>query len=336
MPIVEGTQTAEQIAAGNKAGEETRQKLASKIMDNKVFKSLEIPVEEETQTEEQEQTEEEEQTQEEEAGEEQTEEAAEEEEEAQEEEAGEDGDEETMIPRSKVQARIDRLTAENKRLKAVAESKAISKATEEAASVDEQTKALRAMSTSELDALKDQVEDAKFEAYSAKDTKKLQELRVLAKKIDETVRTAPIRFANAQAAAYNRKADELAQGVSPKELEVAAPKIVAMAREIYQRYPKLQNDVEGQAIALEIAADKYKELSKYSLTKGSVNNLKSQVNKLKTKTSLDTRASKSSGDSSVVETLRKNASGGTQRDKVALIKGDPRFNVDAMIPAEYK
>lgn len=334
MPIVEGTQTADQITAGNKQGEETRQKLASKIMDNKVFQSLELPViEEEAPVEETEEN----LGEQEEAGEEEGQEAPEEGEEAQgDEETEELGDEETMIPKSKVQARIDRLTAENKRLKAVAESRAINKAAEENASVDDQTKQLRAMSGPELDALKDQVEDAKYEAYAAKDAKKLQELRVLAKKIDETVRTAPIRFAQAQTVAYNRKADELSQGIAPKDLEVAAPKIVAMAKEIYQRYPKLQSDVEGQAIALEIAADKYKELSKYSLTKGSVNNLKSQVNKLKTKTSLDTRSSKSTGDSSVVETLRKNASGGNQRDKVALIKGDPRFNVDAMIPAEYK
>lgn len=332
MPIVEGTQTAAQIAAGNEAGEKTRQALASKIMDNKVFQSLEIPTLEEEQVQPEEVPEEE--ASQEESDDTQEESSNDEGEETQSDES--EDEDETMVPKSKVQARIDRLTAENKRLKALQESRAINKASEESASVDEQTKQLRAMSNTELEALKDQVEDAKFEAYTNKDTKKLQELRSLAKKIDDTVRTAPARFVQAQTVAYNRKADELAIGIPEKDLEVAAPKIVAMAKEIYARYPKLQSDVEGQAIALEIAADKYKELSKYSLTKGSVNNLKSQVNKLKTKTSLDTRPSKSTGDSNVVEVLRKNASGGSQRDKVALIKGDPRFNVDAMIPVEYK
>lgn len=345
MPIIEGTQTADEITAGNVAGEATRQKLASKIMENKVFQSLEIPIGEEEESEvapnvrkkREEETEEETPTEEEDSTEEETEEAAEEEQEeeqAQEEEVEDEN--ETMVPKSKVQARIDRLTAENKRLKALAENKAINKANEEAASVDDQTKQLRAMTPAEIDALKDQVEDAKFEAYAAKDTKKLGELRTLAKKIDDTIRTGPARFAQAQTVAYNRKADELAQGVPLKELEVAAPKIVAMAREIYQRYPKLQQDVEGQAIALEIAADRYKELSKYSLQKTSVNNLKSQVNTLKKKTSLATNQSKSTGDSDVVQNLRKQASGGTTRDKLNLVKSDPRFNVDAMIPAEYR
>lgn len=332
MPIQEKTQTSEEIAAGNKQGEETRQKLANKIMDNKVFQSLEIPTGEELPNPEKEEISED-QPQEEESTEEQTEEVAEEQEEAQEEV---EEDDETMVAKSKVQARIDRLTAENKRLKAVAESRDLNRATEESASLDNQTKQLRAMSAEQLDALRDQVEDAKFEAHTAKDAKKLGELRTLAKKIEETVRTAPVRFSQAQAAAYNRKADELSQGIAPKDLEIAAPKIVAMAREIYQRYPKLQSDVEGQAIALEIATDKYKELSKYSLTKGSVNNLKSQVNTLKKKTSLATTQSKSTGDSDVIQNLRKQASGGTTKDKVALVKNDPRFNVDSMIPAEYK
>lgn len=331
MPVQEKTQTSDEIAAGNRQGEETRKSLASKIMDNKVFQSLEIPTEETTETEETEKEEEttEEETQEEELSEETT----EEEEETQDEV---EDDNETMVAKSKVQARIDRLTAENKRLKALAENKAINKAAEETASVDEQTKQLRAMTAAEIDLLKDQVEDAKFEAYAAKDTKKLGELRALAKKIDDTIRTAPARFIQAQAAAYNRKADELAQGVPLKELEVAAPKIVQMARAIYQKYPKLQLDVEGQAIALELAADEYKALSKFSLQKSSVNNLKSQVNTLKKKTSLATNQSKSTGDSDVVQNLRKQASIGTSKDKVNLVKNDPRFNVDAMIPVEYR
>lgn len=333
MPVQEKIQTSDEIAAGNAAGIETRNTLAAKIMDNKVFKSLEIPgADEETPPEEKEG--EEEAPASEESSDDNTEEAAQEEEEALvEEEIDED---EVMIPKSKVQARIDRLTAENKRLKAEQESKAINKAAEENANVDDQTKQLRAMSAQELEALKDQVDDAKFDARTAKDTKKLAELKSLERKIDDTIRTAPLRFSQAQTRAYNRKADELAQGVSPKDLEIAAPKIVEMARQIYQRYPKLQSDVEGQAIALEIAADKYKELSKFTLTKGSVNNLKSQVNTLKKKTSLATNQSKSTGDSQVLDTIRRTASGGTTRDKLNLVKSDPRFNVDAMIPVEYK
>ena len=339
MPIVEGAQTAEQIAAGNKAGAETRQKLANQIMDNKVFKSLEIPVEEETQTEEQqeEQAGEEEQTQEEETGEEQAEEAAEEtEEEAQGEENEESGEEETMVPKSKVQARIDRLMAENKRLRALQESKAVNKASESNETVDEQTKQLRAMSKEKLEELKDQVEDAKLDARIAKDNEKYAQLKALDKKIEETIRTGPARFGQAQKAAFSRMADKLAAGILPKDLEKAAPEILKLANQKYAKYTPLHNEIEGQAIALEMAYEEYMTMSQYSVKKGTVNNLKSQVNTLKKKTSLDTKQSKSTGDSNVVETLRKNASGGTTRDKIALVKGDPRFNVDAMIPVEYK
>lgn len=331
MPIVEKTQTADEIAAGNEVGVKTREKLAEKIKGGDVFKSLNIPTEEEEVVEEQqESTEEEEVVDEEDAEEEATEDEAVEEEESAEDDAGD----EDMVPKSKVQPRIDRLKSQIKALEAKIESQAINRRTEEAEKVDETTAKLRKMGPEELKTLKREVRVAQIEAKD--DKKKLNELLDLEDKIDETVRTAPVRFNNAQINAYNKKADEIASDPAIKNIEVAAPKIVAMAKEIYARYPKLHNDVEGQAIALELAVDKYKELSKYSLTRGSVQNLKSQVNKLKQKTSLDNRSSKSTGDSTVIDNLRRQAANGTTKDKVNLVKSDPRFNVDSMIPAEYK
>lgn len=333
MPIIEPTQTAEEIAAGNKAGEATRQKLASKIMDDKVFQSLEIPTgEEEQEAESQEEEEQSEESQEEES----SEETSEEEEQVEEEETAEDTEDEEMVPKSKVQKRIDRLTAENRALKAQQESKAIDKATEKQEQLTERQVKLRKMTLDELNTLKDEVDDAKFAARTAKDDAKVRELKALDREIDETIRTAPARFEAAQINAFNKKANELAARGEIKNVEVAGPKIIEEARKIYLRFPKLAQEVDGQAIALELAYDQYRALSKYSLTKGSVQNLKSQVNKLKQKTSLDNRSSKSTGDSTVIDNLRKNASNGTTKDKVALIKNDPRFNVDAMIPAEYK
>lgn len=327
MPIIEKSQSADEITAGNAAGELTRASLAEKIKAGDVFKTLDIP-QEETQQEE----ENVEDNQEEESNEENTEEASEEEntDDANE----ENDDDEELVPKSKIQPRMDKLKSQIKALEAKLESQAINRATEEFESKDETLNKLRKMSNEELKTLKREVRMAQIDAKD--DKKKLNELLDLEDKIDDTVRTAPTRFANAQINAFNRMADKIANDDSIKNINVAAPQIINMAKEIYVRYPKLQSDVEGQAIALELAADKYKELSKYSLTKGSVQNLKSQVNKLKQKTSLDNRSSKSTGDSNVIDNLRKQASNGTTKDKVSLIKNDPRFNVDAMIPAEYK
>lgn len=325
MPIIEKSQTQAEIDAGNAEGVKTRERLAEKIKGSDVFKDLNIPAEEVEETEE--------------ATTEETEEASTEN--TEEESQGEEGEEaaeeqdEDMVPKSKIQPRIDRLKAQIKALEAKVENQVVNqRAKDSEAGVDETTAKLRKMSNEELKVLRRDCRIA--QAKNKDDDKKLAELIELEEKIDDTVREAPQRFVNAQVKAYNTMADKIAADDSIKNIEAAAPKIFAMAKEIYTRYPKLQSDVEGQAIALEIAADKYKELSKYSLTKGSVQNLKSQVNKLKAKTSLENTTSKSTGDSDTVSNLRKQASVGTTRDKIALFKGDPRFNVDAMIPVEYK
>ena len=331
MPIIEKTQTEDEIKQGNQAGESKRQSLSERIKGGDVFKNLDIPtgdpIEEEA-----------EQPQEGEDAQEEQEPLDQEESEEVESEDAEADDlselAEDMIPKSKIQPRMDRLNSKIKALEAENESLKINRATDEQKPVDEVTAKLQKMSMDELKSLR---RDIRVAQLNSKDDKvKLTELLDIEDKIDETVRTAPQRFLQAQTAAYNKMADRIAQGYTPKQVEEAAPEIIKIARGIYQKYPKLQSDVEGQAIALELAADKYKELSKYSIQKGSVKNLKSQVNTLKRKTSLENGSSKMAVDTSAVDQLRKNASGGTTRDKLALVKGDPRFNVDAMVPAEYR
>lgn len=328
MPIIEKTQTEEEINAGNQVGNQKRQSLSDKIKSGDVFKNLDIPTgEPELQEEPVEQ---------------ETQEEAELPQDQEEEQQSEDAEPddlsdlaEDMIPKSKIQPRIDKLTSENKRLKAELENQKVNRATEEK-SVDEVTAKLQKMSNEELKTLRREVRASQLS--NPTDKKALNELLDLEDKIEDTIRTAPERFQKAQINAFNKKADELARNsdLTEKELEAAGPKIVEMARGIYQKYPKLQSDVEGQAIALEIAAERYQEMSKYSLKASSVKNLKSQVNTLKRKTSLDNGSSKMGVDTSMVDNLRKNAMSGNRRDKEALVRDDPRFNVDAMIPAEYR
>lgn len=324
MPIIENKQSEEEIKQGNEVGNNKRQSLADKIKSGDVFKTLDIPTGEP-----------------EEIPEEPVEEASEEEvEETEEQSEDAEADDlsdlaEDMIPKSKIQPRIDKLSSENKRLKAELENARLNKATEERP-VDEITGKLQKMSDTELKALKREVRTAQL--ANPTDKKSLNDLLDLEEKIDDTIRQAPQRFLNAQINAFNKKADELARdsNLSEKELSEAGPKIVEMAKGIYQKYPKLQSDVDGQAIALEIAAERYQELSKYSLKASSVKNLKSQVNTLKRKTSLDNGSSKMGQDTSVLDQIRANAKSGNRRDKETLVREDPRFNVDAMIPAEYR
>lgn len=328
MPIIEKGQTEEEINQGNQTGESKRQSLAERIKTGDVFKNLDIPTgepEEEQSLAEEPEVEE---------GEESEQEADEVSEDA---EADDLSDlAEDMIPKSKIQPRIDKITSENKRLKAELENARVNRATAEEKAVDETTAKLQKMSENELRALRREVRSAQL--TSGTDKKALNDLLELEDKIEDTIRNAPQRFINAQVKHFNQKADEIAResNMSEKEIAEAAPKIIEMARGIYQKYPKLQSDVEGQAIALEIAAEKYQELSKYSLQKSSVKNLKSQVNTLKRKTSLENGSSKMSQDTSALDKIRQNAKSGNRRDKETLIRDDPRFNVDQMIPAEYR
>lgn len=331
MPIIEKTQTEDEINQGNKTGESKRQTLTDKIKAGDVFKNLDIPTGEPQQEEVEEQPQEEEQqeqSQEEEA-------SSEESQESEDAEADDLSDlAEDMIPKSKIQPRMDKLNSKIKRLEAENEHLKISRATEEKP-VDETTAKLQKMSTEELRTLRREVRVAQL--ANPTDKTKLTEYLDLEDKIEETIRTAPTRFARAQVAAFNKMADKIAEEYSPKQVEEAAPKIIEEAKKIYAKYPKLQSDVEGQAIALEIAAERYQELSKYSLKAGTVKNLKSQVNTLKRKTSLENNSSKSvGGDPDMVAQLRLQAMSGTRRSKEEFIKSDPRFNVESMIPAEYK
>lgn len=329
MPIIEKTQTESEINQGNQTGESKRQSLAEKIKAGDVFKNLDIPTGDPQEENVEEQPESEEAN-----PDELQEESSEESEESEDAEADDLSDlAEDMIPKSKIQPRMDKLNSRIKALEAQNESLRINKASEEKP-VDETTAKLQKMTIDELKTLRREVRAAQLS--NPTDKIKLNEYLDLEDKIEDTIRTAPDRFVKAQVNAYNKMADKIAEGYTPKEIETAAPKIIEIAKNIYSKYPKLQNDIEGQAIALEIAAERYKELSKYSIKASSVKNLKSQVNTLKRKTTLDNQSSKSTGDPSMVEQLRNQAMNGNRRSKEDFVKHDPRFNVDAMIPSEYK
>lgn len=276
-----------------------------------VKKEVEVPQEEDQQEE----VQEEEQT-----------------EEVQEEEQQDNSEEdEEVIPKSKVQKRFDELVAKQKALQRELEELRAAKNPEPK---DEITKQLETMTPAELKAAKLEVRKAQIKAQN--DDSKLNELLALEDKIDSYMADAPKNFAKAQAAAYEKKAAQIAESGEIPNLEKVGPDIVKLAGELYNQYPMLQKDINGQAVALELAVKHFKAVNSVGGDKTKEVDLKRQVNNLKRKTTLDTKTSKTNVDKSKLDTLRKNAMGGTNKQKVELVRSHPMFNVDAMIPDEFK
>ncbi len=272
--------------------------LLDKIKGGDVFKSIELPAEEQQQEQSEEEVQQEETEQE------------------QLETAEEESADEEVVPKSKIQPRIDKLTAER----------------ENAPPADDTQRKLDGMSENELEDVLTNVRLAKEKARD--NDAELLQLVKLERQVEKTITTAPQKFVQRQIAEFNKMAEKIA---SEGDLnEAAIPKVLEIAKGIYQQYPKLQNNIDGQAMALELAANHYRELNKFSANKPIVQNLKGQINNLKKKTSLDTKVLKTGSDKINLDTLRNNAMTGTMRDKERFIQNDNRFKIDAMIPDHLK
>lgn len=245
-------------------------------------------------------------------------------------EESEEEESEEVVPKSKVQKRFDELTARIKaQEKQLEELRAIKEAPK-----DEVTKQLESMTTEQLKAAKLEVRRAQFKAQD--DDTKLNELMALEDKIDSAMQQGPANFQKEQAKAYEKKAEEITESWNIPNLDINAPKIKALASELYAQYPLLQKDVNGQATALELAAKYFKALSSVPGDKTKETDLKRQNNNLKKKVTLDTKGSKVNADKSKLDSLRKSAIGGTMKQKVDLVRTHPMFNVDKMIPDEFR
>lgn len=242
----------------------------------------------------------------------------------------EEEESEEVIPKSKVQKRFDELTA---RIKSQEKQLEELKATKEAPK-DEVTKQLEAMTNEQLRAAKLEVRKAQIKAQG--DDSQLNELLSLEDKIDSAMQQAPANFQKAQGQAFSKKAQEIAESGGIPDMEKSAPAILKLANEIYQKYPLLQKDINGQATALELAANHFKALNSAPGDRTKETELKRQNNTLKKKVSLDTKGSKVNADKSRFDSLRKNAIGGTIHQKIDLVRSHPMFNVDAMIPEGFK
>lgn len=241
----------------------------------------------------------------------------------------EEEQEEEVIPKSKVQKRFDELTARLKAQEKELEQLKASKAEPK----DEVTRQLESMTTEQLKAAKLEVRKAQIKSQ---DDAQLNELIALEDKINSQLENAPKNFANAQKEAYVKKAEQLAISGEIPDVEKNAPAIMKLANDLYQEYPMLQKDVNGQAIALELAVKHFKAVNSVPGDKTKESELKRQVNNLKRKTTLDTKTGKSNSEKSHLDTLKRSAMGGSMQNKVNLVRSHPMFNVDKMIPDEFK
>lgn len=245
---------------------------------------------------------------------------------------------EELIPKSKVEKRFKQLTEEIRKLKA-------GQKPEETADPD--MARLEKYSLEKLNTLRQNIKSEIRAGYKAVakgeeiDEKRLDELDVLADKVDEVIRTAPVRFQQAQVALYNKAAEEitseLSEELSEEEIKKACPEIKEIAEGIYSGYPKLQQSEDGQALALKLAMDHWKAKREFSLGKSETDRLKQTHRKLLRKVTLDTNVIKGDKIKKSLEDLKiKAGKGGTDQDRTTFVKESPLFNVEALIPDEFK
>lgn len=298
MPVENKIQTEQDIQQQNQSQEERAVNLLDSLKDHQIEGEVKEQLEEEVQE-------------------------VEETDEVDSQEETEEEPEEELIPRSKVQARIDKLTNELKQLKEAQKQPETPK--------DDTTDQLERMSERELKDLKRQVRSAQLKSSS--DEVALNKLLDLEERIDDTIRTAPQKFATKQQEAYNRAAEEIATDESFGDINKVAPQILEIAKEIYSNEPELQKTIQGQAIALKLAAKHFKAVNNLRQSSSENKALKSQVNTFKKKTALDSKVMKGSLEKGQLDSLRTQAfKGGTLRDKTNYIKSDPRFKISEMLP----
>ena len=240
--------------------------------------------------------------------------------------------EEDLIPKSKVQKRIDELVKQNKKIEAelrsIKESNAAPKS-----SKDEDMEKMEAMNETELKTLRREIKMAQLNILDTnldptQRKSELAKLMELDEKAEKAITSAPHRFQSTQVAKFN-------EAVESTELEPKAKETVfGYAKTIFMSSPELQSSVTGQARAWDMAVQHYTEINK--LTKGRVqaDELKRQNTTLKKKISVDTSSQKSTQKPNDDARLFKKAQHGDFDDKVAFFR--KKLNTDSMIPEEFR
>lgn len=237
-------------------------------------------------------------------------------------------EEEDLVPRSKVQKRIDELTRQKveleRRLQKLEESG------EKAKTRDSETEKLEQMSDDELKTLKRQVRIAQVKNSS--DEAKLAELVDLEEKVDSALRNGPQRFQQTQLAKFQEAVQESASEF--ENFDKVSKKIFESAKEIFSDSPELQKSPTGQARAWKMAVKQYSQLESLTAGKSKAEKLEREVNNLKKKVTMDSGSQKGKVEDNSMEKSFKKAKYGDHEDKVDFFKR--RLNIDGMIPEKFR
>lgn len=246
------------------------------------------------------------------------------------EEKSEESEDSDLIPKSKVQKRIDELTREKKILEARL-TKLEQKSNEEVAKAkDPDLEKLESMSEVELRKLKREIRVAQIS--SASDGNKLAELMELEDKVENVLNDSPKRFQDKQTSNFY-------EAVNTTDIDDKAKQSVfAYAKSIFMSTPEFQSSITGQARAWNLAVEHYKELNKLSNGKSSEKESKTElerkVNTLKKKISLETSLTKGNVKANDDARLYNKARVGSDSDKLAFFK--KKMNTDNLIPEEFR
>ena len=181
------------------------------------------------------------------------------------------------------------------------------------------------------EALEDTLIQTRIAKERARDNpENLAELVKLERRIEKQIVTAPQKFVQNQVQEANKTINRLASEGDITDANFA--KVQEIAKAIYERYPKMAKQVDGQSMAFELAVEHYKALGKVNIVSQNTQNLKGQINNLKKRTALDTKSVKGGGDKVNLDKLRTNAMTGNMKDKERFAANDSRFKIDAMIP----
>lgn len=237
-------------------------------------------------------------------------------------------EDEDLVPKSKMQKRIDEITAERKKLEARLAK--LEREKEEAKpKEDDDLRQLESKSEDELRSLKRQVRI--LQAKNSQDDQKLGELVDLEEKIDRTMASAPQRFQGSQILRFQEAVRESSAEI--EDFDKVANDIGEYAKNIFQKSPSLQKSVMGQADAWNLAVEHYKELSKISAGKSKETELKRELNTLKKKVSVDVGTQKKASEETNEEKLYRKAKYGGSRDKEEFIKS--KINVNQLVDSEF-
>lgn len=227
-----------------------------------------------------------------------------------------EAEDEDLIPKSKVQPRIDSLTATIKKLQAE-NARLAQKAPQT------QEEKLEKLSIQDLKALKRQT---KLAQRAESDEARFTQLVDLEEKVEEMITNYPSRFSQRQLSNLQSVLPELSK-VDPEVLKGKGD-LWNTAASIYQRSQALQGSEMGQVEAMMLAAEHLALRKSTDSGRKKVADLNQQVTSLKKKTSLEGKTRVSNENATNLTKLREKARTGDILDKENYFR-------EALVPDEF-